>query len=382
MRLLFAIKGLVIAGGGAERVFVDVVNALVKRGHEVHVATFDHPSQPLFYDLDPAIPVHLLGAGEPGVPTPRSNMAKIMIGIRKLAQHIKPDAAIAFMHSTYVPVAFGLKGTGIPMILSEHTAGAHFDDRPFQRGLTRLVQRMSYAKTVVSPVIRNEHPAAYRSNLVVLPNPVPMDVFAGAKDVTPDKIILCVGGLRVEKGQGVLISAFEKIAGQYPDWRLRFVGDGVTRPEIEAQIAKSRFSARIELPGVLRDVPAEYARAAFVVVPSRYESLSMVAIEAMASSRAVIGFADCAGPTALIRDGKNGLLVDPGSDRAEALATSLRKLVENPEKRKAMGTAAPQTIAAYSSDHVIGQWENLLEAAAQNRPVPAYQPGPAYKEAM
>ena len=371
MRLLFAIKGLVIAGGGAERVFVEVVNALAANGHEVHVATFDYAGQQLFYDLDPAIPVYLLGAGEPGISTPRSNMPKIMHGIRKLANDIKPDAAIAFMHSTYVPVAFGLLGTGIPMILSEHTAGAHFNDRPVERALTRLVQRLSYAKTVVSEVIRNEHPAKYHGNLVVMPNPVAMEAFETAQTAQPEKLILCVGGLRVEKGQDELIAAFERIAPEHPDWKLRFVGDGVTRPQIEAQITASEYANRIELPGVLRDVPAEYAKAAFVVVPSRYESLSMVAIEAMASCRAVIGFADCAGPSALITDEHNGLLVDPGTDRVGALARALGRLIRNPAECAKMGRNAPATIAQYSADMVVGQWEALLSAAAEGAPVPS-----------
>ncbi|MFZ1742037.1 MAG: glycosyltransferase [Pontixanthobacter sp.] len=371
MRLLFAIKGLVIAGGGAERVFVDVVNALAARGHEVHVATFDHPDQPLFYALDPDIPVHLLGAGEPGVPTPRSNLPRIMLGIRKLAQEIRPNAAIAFMHSTYVPAAFGLLGTGIPMILSEHTASAHFADRPIERGLTRLIQRLSYAKTVVSPVIRDEHPPAYRKNLIVLPNPVAIKDFASARATRPGKLILCVGGLRAEKGQEVLVEAFGRIAADFPEWRLRFVGDGVTRPQIEALIAASPVAARIELPGVLRDVPSEYAKAAFVVVPSRYESLSMVAIEAMASSRAVIGFADCAGPSALIIDRENGLLVDPGTDRAGALAKALGQLIADKDLREQLGANAPSLIADYSSEHVVSKWEALLTAAATHAPLPA-----------
>ncbi|GAA4642122.1 glycosyltransferase family 4 protein [Pontixanthobacter gangjinensis] len=372
MRLLFVIKGLVIAGGGAERVFVDVVNALTKRGHDVQVATFDRPDQKIFYDLDPAIPVHLLGAGDPGVPTPRFNMPMIMRRIRALARQIEPDAAVAFMHSTYVPIAFGLLGTGIPMILSEHTAGAHFDARPLQKALTRLTQRLSYAKTVVSPVIKAEHPISYHGNLAVLANPVDMHAFAPARLALPEKIILCVGGLRVEKGQDVLIKAFERIAGKFPDWRLRFVGDGVTRPQVEAQIAASPVKERIELPGVLKDVPAEYAKAAFVAVPSTYESLSMVAIEAMASSRPVIGFSDCAGPRALIEEGLNGLLIDPGDDKIAALSAAMTKLMQDQALRERMGKQAPDTVVAYSAEHVFDQWEELLGAAAHNMPVPKF----------
>ncbi len=373
MRLLFAIKGLVIAGGGAERVFVEVVNALSARGHEIHVATFDHPDQELFYDVAPDIRIHQFGAGEPGVSTPRSNMPKIMWRIRKLAADIKPDAAAAFMHSTYVPVAAGLLGSGVPMILSEHTAAAHFKGRRFEKALTRLIHRISYAKTVVSPVIYDEHSEADRHNLVVLPNPVPLEDFAAGAQRAPDKVILCVGGLRIEKGQDILISAFNQIAAQYPSWRLRFVGDGVTRPEIEKQISASPFADRIELPGVLRDVPAEYARSAFVVVPSLYESLSMVAVEAMASQRPVVGFSDCAGPSALIQHEINGLLIDPASDRATSLANAMEKLVKGGDYRRKLGRNGPASVAKYSSDTVVTQWERLLQTVTNGQPVTQFK---------
>lgn len=370
MRLLFAIKGLVIAGGGAERVFVEVANALARRGHEVHVATFDKPGQELFYDLDPAIPVHLLGAGDPGVPTPRSNMPKIMLGIRKLAQEVRPDVAIAFMHSTYVPVAFGLMGTGIPLILSEHTAAAHFAGKPLQRALVRFVQKRSYAKTVVSEVICDEHPPEWRGNVVIVPNPVDLSIFARAHAVEPEKLILCVGGLRVEKRQDMLISAFERVADDRAEWRLRLVGDGVTRPQIEAQVAASRHGGRIEIAGIRKDVASEYARAAIVAMPSAYEALPMAAIEAMASTRPVIGFTDCAGARALIDNGINGLLVEPGSDPVAALATALASLMDDDGHRRTMGGNGTQRVARFGLAQVTDQWETLLSAAAANRSLP------------
>ncbi len=366
MRLLFAIKGLVIAGGGAERVFVEVVNALSARGHEIHVATFDHPDQELFYDVAPDIRIHLFGAGEPGVSTPRSNIPKIMRRIRKLAADIQPDAAAAFMHSTYVPVAAGLIGSGVPMILSEHTAGAHFAGRPLEKALTRLVQKLSFAKTVVSPIIKSEHAPAFHRNLIVLPNPVDMNAFAPAREIAPDKVILCVGGLRVEKDQESLIAAFEQIADRHPGWKLRLVGDGTTRPQIEAQIARSPVAGRIQLPGVLKDVPAEYAKAAIVAMPSRYEALPMVAIEAMASGRPVIGFSDCAGAAALIRNDVNGLLIDPANGRVTALAEALETLITDEDLRRSLSRQAPDTVQSYSLDAVVDRWETLLQAAASN----------------
>jgi len=371
MRLLFVIKGLVVPGGGAERVFVDIVNGLRAREHQVTIATFDEPGQDFFYGIHPGIPRLLMGASRPGLPTPRAGLIRVARSVRSLARTLQPDAVVAFMHSTYVPVAFGLAGTSVPLIVSEHTSAAHFVGRPVQRTLARWAQRMAFAKTVVSSQIFAEHPSPSRANLHVIPNPVDLSAFATARTQTSSaNVILCVGGLRPEKDQRTLISAFDLVAHDFPDWRLRLVGDGSERSAIEARIAASPFRARIELPGVLHDVASEYAKASIVALPSRYESFGMVAIEAMASGRPVIGFSDCAGAVTLIQHGVNGLVADPFPNRANGLAAALRTLMAAPERRIEMGARAPATVDKYSIDAIVSQWENLLLAAAASRAGP------------
>jgi glycosyltransferase involved in cell wall biosynthesis len=261
-----------------------------------------------------------------------------------------------------------LVGTEFPLISSEHTSAAHFDEHPVQRVLTRYAQQVSFAKTVVSQQVFEEHPAMRRGNLHVLPNPVNLDAFESARGCWPtEKSILCVGGLRPEKDQQTLIAAFDRVAGEFPDWKLRIVGDGSERPAVERSIAQSAYASRIELPGVIRDVAAEYRNASFVAMPSRYESLGLVAIEAMASGRPVIGFSDCAGAVTLIKHSVNGLLADPGRDRAGSLAAALRLLMANEELCRDLGSSAPDTVKHYSAATVIDHWESLLKAAASTR---------------
>ena len=368
MRLLFVIKGLVVRGGGAERVLTQVTGELARRGHHVTISTFDHPGQPLFYEVDPAIRVHMMGASEAGRPTPRSNLIRIAATVRRLVREEAPDVVVAFMHSTYVPVAFGLIGAGVPLVLSEHTAAAHFASRPVQRLLARLAQRMAFAKTVVSQVVHDEHPPQWRRNLHVLPNPVDIDAFAaGRTEVPPGEVILCVGGLRAEKDQKTLIEAFDRVAPDFPGWRLRLVGDGVEREAVEARIAASPYRDRIELPGIIRDVVAEYRAAGIVAMPSRYEAMPMVAVEAMACGRPVVGFADCAGAAALIRDGVNGLLAPVAPDRPGPLADALRLLMRDDDIRQRLGDAAPATVEEYALDAITSRWEDLLDRAAGSR---------------
>lgn len=365
MRLLFIIKGLVEPGGGAERVLAELVNALSSRGYSIDVATFDRPNERPFYSISENVRMHAIEWGDPGRPVPRSTMPMVIGSLRRIAQTVKPDTAVAFMHSTYIPVAFALLGTGIPLIASEHTAAAHFASRPIQRSMTRVAQRMAFAKTVVSQQVYDEHPKGWRKNLYILPNPVDLDSFASAKGKWPsENVIVCVGGLRPEKDQLTLISAFDRVADAFPEWRLRLVGDGSERPAIEARIAASPHRARIELPGVIRDVAAEYANASIIAMPSRYESLGMVAIEAMASGRPVVGFSDCVGAATLIQHRINGLLAEPGANRAQALADTLHVLMADQKLRFDLGANAPATVEHYSLDAIVSQWEQLLIKAA------------------
>jgi glycosyltransferase involved in cell wall biosynthesis len=369
MRILLVVKSLVLAGGGAERVCIKIANYLHAGGHDVVVATFDFPSScGTFYDLDEGIPVSRLGHVLVEKSFTHGDVLQAIVSTRRLAKSKRPDVVLAFMHSAYVPAAFAMIGTGIPLISSDHTTLSHFSERPLERVLARWAQRLSFAKTVVSQQIFDEHPYRWRSNLYVLPNPVDISAFATARAQSrSNTTIVCVGGLRPEKDQLTLIAAFDLVAQEFPDWRLRLVGDGSERPAIEARIAASPFRARIELPGVRRDVALEYRQASIVAMPSRYESLGMVAIEALASGRPVVGFGDCAGAVTLIQHGVNGLLAEPLPDRARGLAAALRTLMGNPQLRYELGARAPETVEHYSVDSIVSQWENLLMSAAASR---------------
>ncbi len=90
-----------------------------------------------------------------------------------------------------------------------------------------------------------------------------------------------------------------------------------------------------------------------LALPSRYEGLGCVYLEAMACGRPAIG---CLGQgiDEIIEDGSNGLLVPPGN--AAALADALKALLRDPELRRRIGTVAQNTIRRrYTLDHQAQQ---------------------------
>ena len=103
------------------------------------------------------------------------------------------------------------------------------------------------------------------------------------------------------------------------------------------------------IPGVVGPVPpgdlaAYYDRAAVVAVPSRREGYGLVAREAMAHGRPVVASA-VGGLLEAIEDGVNGVLVPPLD--IPALRQALEELLEDPERRARLGSAA----RAYAVEH-------------------------------
>lgn len=361
IRALFAIKSLNVQGGGAERVLVAVCNGLVSRGHDVQILTFDTRAEG-FYTLDSRIRRLDIGIGEPGQPTPRTGFLRAIPHIRRLVRSAKPDLVVAFMHSTYVPLALALVGTGAIIVASEHVDARHFRTRRMQELLVRLAEQLTVAKTVPSAPLREEHATAYRQRVHVIPNPVDIEAFSPIANIGEScpHLVTSIGRLMYEKGHIDLIRAFAELAGDFPDWCLRIVGDGVLRAKLEKEVVKLGLEDRVQMPGYARDVIAEYAAANIIALPSLYESFGMVAAEALASGRPVVAFRDCLGIAEMIESGKNGLLIESKPDRIRNLADGLERLMSDSTLRARLAAAGPDSVRPFALKSVVDTWEQFL----------------------
>jgi len=362
MRLLFAIKTLTLPGGGAERVVAEVTRGLAARGHDLILASFDPPGAEPFYPIDRPVRHVALGIGDVGRRTGPGEALRRIAALRRLAREARPDVAVGFMHSIYIPFGLALLGTDVPMVASEHITYAHHSRRPLQAALLRLTPWLAGAATAISPAIRDGFPAPLRRIMTIVPNPVRIAAGPGtdvAGEGRPVKTLLAVGRLEAQKDHAVLVDAFARIAGDFPDWRLRIVGEGVLRPQLRAQALRLGLGDRVELPGATRAVGEEYAAAQLFAMPSSYESFGLTAAEALGRGLPVVGFADCPGVNELVRDGVNGALAE-GPDRPEALARALRPLMTSTEQRRALAAAAPASVEAFAPERIYDVWEALL----------------------
>jgi glycosyltransferase involved in cell wall biosynthesis len=157
--------------------------------------------------------------------------------------------------------------------------------------------------------------------------------------------VLCVGRLVADKGHGMLLDALATLRDQGVEVRTTFAGDGPERGALERQAAQLRLGAGISFVGVvsqerLRDL---YSAADVFCLPSFAEGVPVVLMEAMATGLPVVS-TRVAGIPELVDDGVSGELVPPG--RPEAIASAIRGLAADPDRRAVLGRAARAKIAA------------------------------------
>ena len=155
--------------------------------------------------------------------------------------------------------------------------------------------------------------------------------------------ILTIGNLIPIKGHDILLRAIAAASATHTDLTLQIVGDGPERNSLGDLARQLKISDRVRFLGRIprREVARLLKECTLFALPSRYEGLGCVYLEAMSSGKVAIG---CRGQgiEEVIRHGANGWLIDPGS--VDQLTASLTTLLGNTMLRDYIGQQARQTI--------------------------------------
>ena len=166
-----------------------------------------------------------------------------------------------------------------------------------------------------------------------------------------------------EKGFDRLIDVWARVVDKAPDWRLRILGDGRERANIEEQIRVAGLGEHVSLPGMTpyEDVLRAMSSASLYALPSRSEGFGIVLIEAAALGLPLIAFDVRTGPRSIIRDGVNGYLIRDGD--INGFAERMLALIDDSDKRRAMSAAAIDSVQRFSEHAVMERWLDLFRLA-------------------
>lgn len=219
--------------------------------------------------------------------------------------------------------------------------------------ISRSVYRSACSVICVSEKVRDQviEGAGPRVNSTVIYNGVDPEVFS-ASDSEPDElVILGVGNLIPIKGHELLLQAFAAVQNRFPSVVLEVIGDGPERSHLQKLAEEQGIAGKVRFRGrqSRRQVADAMRRATVFALPSRYEGLGCVYLEAMSAGKPVIA---CRGQgiEEIVTEGVNGCLVGAGD--LQELTNTLARILQQPELRRSMGQAARQTILqGYSLGH-------------------------------
>ncbi|WP_315852051.1 glycosyltransferase [Tautonia rosea] len=349
--------------GGAERALVALATGLDRRRWSPSVIALgpEGPLAPLLRSAE--IPVTCLDV----------NPRQPILAVARLARALRaarPLLVQSFLFHANFSSRLAAPIAGCPWVIGGLRVAEH--RQKWHQTLDRLTSRLGTGSVCVSEGVRRFSIASGRLNpdrLVVIPNgidPAPIDEAIPVDRSTlgvPDGAMLAlfVGRLDAQKDVPTLLDAANRVIQQCPDWHLAIVGDGPDRDTlIRSDAAACIPGDRLHWLGRRSDVPGLLKTADLLVLPSRWEGMPNVVLEAMTARRAVVATA-VEGTEDLVVAGQTGWLVPPREP--EALAKALLDAASDRQRLNQFGQEGRDRIERhFSIRRVIRAYSDLWAA--------------------
>lgn len=378
MRLLYCIPSLMNCGG-TERVLTTRLNYLAEHSsYPLYIVTTERQLTKPYFELNPKISVINLDINFEDDNTLTSKILNYRRRLRlykaklsELIQEIKPD------------VVTSLLSHEIDFLSKFNDGSAKIGENHFNRNF-----RYSFVKNNTKNILRRiiakyrDFTLGYKVNkldaLVTLtqndadawPNtvkkfviPNPQSFVQGRKATGGSKQIVAAGRLTKQKGFDLLLDAWNLLYSSHPEWSLTIYGEGNERENLQSLIQSKGIKNACIHPFV-PNIQEKFITSEFYVLSSRFEGFGLVIIEAMECGLPVVAF-DCqSGPSEIISDGKDGILVRSGD--VYALADAMRCLIEDDKLRSAMRLSAIEKARHYSIDNIMNKWINLYKTISRS----------------
>lgn len=383
----------------------ELAQALVARGHEVHVITGG--DQPRTVEYRRGVWVHAVapcheGHDAPPVELPGGVQARAAAVLAE-ARRIRRDFGLDVLSAPIWDVEGILCAAhlDVPVVTSLHTACRMVlpmkerwrSDLPYRLNhVEKVIQAETWLLAHSRLLLANSREIVRHleelygvtlppQRTPVVPHglaPLPMAAARPASDRDAEQLrILFVGRIERRKGLDLLLRALAPLWRRSRDVHLDVVGAPVAEEagytaEIEMLLADPAARGHVTLHGFVDEAALQehYAACDLLVAPSRFESFGLIAIEAMRCGKPVIATA-VGGLGEIVDHGASGLLVAPES--VEGLRQALRSLLADGAKRRRMGRdAATAFEARFSSAIMAEQVEHCfagLIAAPNTAPV-------------
>jgi glycosyltransferase involved in cell wall biosynthesis len=174
-----------------------------------------------------------------------------------------------------------------------------------------------------------------------------------------DVVVAQIAKFDVQKAQDDLAAAIPLVLDKCPSAKFLFVGDGALRPQIEDQVARLGVDRQVVFTGYRDDVALLLKAIDVVVLPSRWEGLPLVLLEAMACRKPIVA-SRVTGNVDVVVDGMTGLLVPSGAP--QALAAKIVVLLQDARFRDELGRRGRERVEQeFSLERMVAHMRSVYQ---------------------
>lgn len=362
--------------GGVEKCVGYIAHEIKNKGHHIEVVTSRNPPSLLKFEIIDSIPVHRLpfylyrdslkSAIVTLLGNPYSSIVflAIVLKLRPCIVHVQFIYHNAFfieilrpiLNLFHIPVVVTLHGGDAPNISSYYKQNNPSESKILDWTARRLLNNADLV-TAVSGRLKNEtleKLPMLKKDIIVIPNGFDPRKFIYKINSEENKIILSIGRLDYQKGFDILLISFEKVSKDYPEWQLFIAGDGQLKDYLKNLANQLKISDRVKFLGMLstEDLIQQIHESSFVVSASRYEGLSLAALEVLACGKAFIS-TDVQGADEIIKRNVTGIIIP--KENPKEMENAMRLLINNRVLRTELGRNA----AIYIGENFT--WERTVE---------------------
>jgi len=353
MKILFVTHGL--GPGGAERVLSQIANYFSEMNYEVSIIIFNEfEKEKSFYPLNSAIKIIKINNYKKNIVlySKIRSLINIVFSLKEVFQKEEPDIIISFITLTNIFSTIAATMARKKIILSEHT-----NYKRNSKDILGFFRYIIYPFANAVVVLTNHDRAEYSfvKNVYTIHNPLLLE--NKYLNIKREKIILGVGRLIHLKGFDLLIKAFYKLKTK--DWKLVIVGEGPERNKLESLINNLGLNEYVSLAGLTTDVEKYYKKASIFVLSSRTEGFPGALCEAMGYGCASIAFNCHTGPSDIINNKVNGVLVEPENE--EQLSCEIQNLIDNREYRKILSSNSKKILDQLDITKITKKWLTIIK---------------------
>jgi glycosyltransferase involved in cell wall biosynthesis len=357
-RIKICLIGDMLSDGGAERVMADLSNYFHSIGIVVHIIIIQDKVAYRYSGT-------LLNLGKDMAPG-AINKIKRFFRLRRYLREHKFDFVIDFRYKNnfiqeWIANELIYEKSKVIFTIHSSTLKYYIPDNNF---LASLVFRKAYGLVTVSDAIKEaiiKRP--FSADVKRIYNPVDTAYINSRSEEAFDpgfKYILAAGSMNGDTKQfDRLIDAYAASVLPADDIKLVILGEGKLRDTYMRQVKGLELEDKVIFPG-FKENPYVYMRdSLFYVLSSKFEGMPMVLIEALACGTPAVAFNCFTGPSEIIEDGQNGLLIK--DQDFEELTNGMNRMYLNKELYDTCKANAAAGIEKFSMENVGRTWMEYLK---------------------